>query len=143
MSEAGNGAKVASSKRKGKKATDSSSPAPAATPSQLLHPVSVRIPVGNREVWITLLLGYSIFVLVECESELERIKIEIRESSRWLLHLGFCCHDSRNLFMFVEWITALQIVVETGLIGRQANGAVTVTDGETVCQVFFCDNFKP
>jgi len=37
--------------------------------------------------------------------------------------------------MFVEWITALQIVVETGLIGRQANGAVTVTDGETVCQI--------
>lgn len=36
--------------------------------------------------------------------------------------------------MFVEWITALQIVVETGLIGRQANGAVTVTDGETVCK---------
>lgn len=26
----------------------------------------------------------------------------------------------------------LQIVVETGLMGRQANGAVTVTDGETV-----------
>jgi hypothetical protein len=26
----------------------------------------------------------------------------------------------------------VQIVVETGLIGRQANGAVTVTDGETV-----------
>jgi polyribonucleotide nucleotidyltransferase len=37
--------------------------------------------------------------------------------------------------MFVEWITALQIVVETGLIGRQANGAVTVTDGETVREV--------
>lgn len=32
----------------------------------------------------------------------------------------------------MESITALQIVVETGLIGRQANGAITITDGETV-----------
>lgn len=28
---------------------------------------------------------------------------------------------------------SLQILVETGHIGRQASGAVTVTDGETVC----------
>lgn len=29
-------------------------------------------------------------------------------------------------------ILTLQIVVETGHMGRQASGAVTVTDGETV-----------
>lgn len=32
----------------------------------------------------------------------------------------------------LDWCSILQIVVETGLMGRQANGAVTVTDGETV-----------
>lgn len=32
----------------------------------------------------------------------------------------------------LDWWWILQIVVETGLMGRQANGAVTVTDGETV-----------
>jgi hypothetical protein len=55
VSEAGNGVKVVPSKRKGKKATGSSPPpAPAPTPSQLLHPCSVTIPVGNREVRIAL-----------------------------------------------------------------------------------------
>lgn len=85
VSEAGNGVKVVPRKRKGKKATGSSPPpAPAPTPSQLLHPCSVTIPVGNRE-----------------------------------------------------------IVVETGLIGRQANGAVTVTDGETVLLTTVCASEEP
>lgn len=55
MSEAGNDMKVAFSKEKGKEAIECS-PTLATTPSQLLHPVSVTIPIGNREVRIILLL---------------------------------------------------------------------------------------
>ncbi|KAG0595170.1 hypothetical protein M758_UG145500 [Ceratodon purpureus] len=83
VTEAGNGEKGASIKEKGKKVTESS-PTPAPSSSQLLQPVSVTIPVGNRE-----------------------------------------------------------IVVETGLIGRQANGAVTVTDGETVLLTTVCASKEP
>lgn len=82
LSEPGNGVKVA--KKRGKKGTDSSATPAPASPSQLLHPISVTIPVGNRE-----------------------------------------------------------IVVETGLIGRQANGAVTVTDGETVLYTTVCASKEP
>ncbi|KAG0575011.1 hypothetical protein KC19_VG310800 [Ceratodon purpureus] len=83
MSEAGNDMKVAFSKEKGKEAIECS-PTLATTPSQLLHPVSVTIPIGNRE-----------------------------------------------------------IVVETGLIGRQANGAITITDGETVLLTTVCTSMEP
>jgi polyribonucleotide nucleotidyltransferase len=37
----------------------------------------------------------------------------------------------------------VQIVVETGLIGRQANGAVTVTDGETMLYTTVCASTEP
>ncbi|CAK9275031.1 unnamed protein product, partial [Sphagnum jensenii] len=61
-----------------------SSSAKDETTRQLLNPVTIRIPVGNRE-----------------------------------------------------------IVVETGLIGRQANGAVTVTDGETMLYTTVCASTEP
>lgn len=51
MKEPGNGVKVA--KKKGKKGTESSGTPASTSSSQLLHPMSVTIPVGNREVGIT------------------------------------------------------------------------------------------
>ena len=48
MSEPGNAVKAA--KKRGRTGTDSSGTPATSVSSELLHPISVTIPVGNREV---------------------------------------------------------------------------------------------
>ena len=51
---------------------------------------------------------------------------------RVLTEMVFIIKISRTDFIF-----EMQLSIEAGAIGRQANGAVLVRDGETVCHLIF------
>ncbi|KAL9289775.1 hypothetical protein ACSQ67_024460 [Phaseolus vulgaris] len=102
-----------------------------------LQPYSVKIPVGDRHKCLAC-FGWDWVVDLELNTKSfpwNLAAYATLKSKDW--QESSFDHDlcSNVLFLFCG---ILRILVETGHIGRQASGSVTVTDGETIVYTTVC-----